>query len=598
MASKKSTVYVIDRSESMGHCHEGRTETDLEWGIKYVTDDIGNRILSERKTDQVAVVSVTGDSGATVESELKQFLFEDYQKLKDLTVAGYGSGDLVDGLISAIDVTTNGTAGVKGNKLKYQRMIIVLTNGKSPMNFETSQWNDALNILLEWEIDVRFLVIDKLDLDVIKSEDAESSVKEEQDSVKKEELPEEEEKEEKEKELAKTNIAKLETLCDSIKREASFVASYDEAIWSMSRPKPKEVVVTARSYVGTLTLGESGTDMGVSINVIVYPMTRVAAPISAKSFALASDGKLMDVGIARDYLVVEDESKPEDATTVNSDQIDAGYPYGSEIIPVSEHVEQLLGEFGTTQSMEIVGFVDAERVDRWALMGSSDFVVASKDRDSIALSSFVRSMYEEDKRAVARYVRKDNVAVQMVLLSPYFDIDFESLVMCPLPFADDVRKYQFPSLDRFMTRSGNAELPENHPQRVAREPTHEMLQLMESVVESMDLMDVDVNENESMEFAVPEETFNPVIHKVRQAIKECALSGDTETLPTPLPILFEASRPPQSVVDKSSAQLERLHTLFDLKKVEKKKTIKQEASEMEAKLKAPKTGLDLDLLFA
>lgn len=569
MASKKSTVYVVDRGESMGHCHNGRTQTDLEWGMKYITDDIGNRILSERKTDCVGVVSVTGDASTCVESKIKQFLFDDYQALRKLEKAGLGEGDLADALIQAIDLTIEGTSGVKGNKLKYERMIILLTNAHTPISFESGQWREAFQKLKEWEIDVRVLVIDKPD-DNIKLEDG----------IKVEGNPN-----------VIQNIQKLEELCQAIGRESSFIASYEEAIWSMSRPKPREVAVLARAYTGTLTLGDTQAhgSQALSINITTYPMTRVATAVSAKSFA-EIDGQLYDVGIVPDY-VLEEKNKSE--TAVARDKIEAGYPYGSEIIPVSEVVEQLLGEFNTNQSMQIVGFVDADRVDRWALMGQTDFVVATKDRDSLALSSFVRAMYEEDKRAVARFVRKDNSTVQMVLLSPYFDIEFECLVMCPLPFADDYRKFNFPALDKCMSRYGK-ELPTDNEQRIAREPTQEMLSHMEAVVDCLDLMDVDMGQ----EFAIPEDTFNPVIHRVKQAIKECALSGDTENLPETLPILLEVSRPPAELVERSKEHLDKLRELFDLKRVEKRKTLKEEAAEMEAKLKAPKQHLDLDLLFA
>jgi hypothetical protein len=53
-----------------------------------------------------------------------------------------------------------------------------------------------------------------------------------------------------------------------------------------------------------------------------------------------------------------------------------------------------------------------------------------------------------------------------------------------MPFADDVRKYTFASLDKLVSKKG--ELIREHPYL----PTEEQLDAMDNFVDSMDLMDV------------------------------------------------------------------------------------------------------------
>lgn len=59
-----------------------------------------------------------------------------------------------------------------------------------------------------------------------------------------------------------------------------------------------------------------------------------------------------------------------------------------------------------------------------------------------------------------------------------------------MPFADDLRKYTFQSLDKLYNKKG--ETIENHPNI----PTDEMMTTMDKFVDSMDLMDAGEKDEE------------------------------------------------------------------------------------------------------
>jgi hypothetical protein len=44
MAQKEATVYIVDVGASMAECHGGRSESDLEWAMKYVWDKITSTV--------------------------------------------------------------------------------------------------------------------------------------------------------------------------------------------------------------------------------------------------------------------------------------------------------------------------------------------------------------------------------------------------------------------------------------------------------------------------------------------------------------------------------------------------------------------------
>jgi len=118
-------------------------------------------------------------------------------------------------------------------------------------------------------------------------------------------------------------------------------------------------------------------------------------------------------------------------------------------------------------------------------MGETGLVVPQRgnDQSEIALSALIHALHEVESYAVARYVQKDGVQPQIMLLKPNPGIedDFECLYDVPLPFAEDVRSYQFPPLDKVLTVTGNV-LTEH---RLL--PSGDLNEAMSDYVDAMDI---------------------------------------------------------------------------------------------------------------
>ena len=99
----------------------------------------------------------------------------------------------------------------------------------------------------------------------------------------------------------------------------------------------------------------------------------------------------------------------------------------------------------------------------------------------VALSSLVQAMNDLRKYAVARYVTRDGSEPKMCVLAPSSVGDIDCLLMVKMPFADDVRKYTFGSLDVLVNKKGERVL--EHPYI----PTGEQCEAMDRFVDSMDL---------------------------------------------------------------------------------------------------------------
>jgi len=116
-------------------------------------------------------------------------------------------------------------------------------------------------------------------------------------------------------------------------------------------------------------------------------------------------------------------------------------------------------------------------------MYRSSITIASKinEKAAMALSSLIHALYELDSYAIARFVEKDGKEPKMILLAPSIDADFECLVDIELPFAEDIRQYKFPPLDKVVTVGGKNLVQHRNL------PNDELMQAMSDYVDSMDL---------------------------------------------------------------------------------------------------------------
>lgn len=116
-------------------------------------------------------------------------------------------------------------------------------------------------------------------------------------------------------------------------------------------------------------------------------------------------------------------------------------------------------------------------------MGESCITIAQRTNDKarMALSSFVHALHELDSCAIARIVTKDGKDPQILLLAPYIEPDLEGLIDVPLPFAEDVRTYRFPPLDKVITASGAVVTKHRNL------PGDDLVNAMSDYVDSMDL---------------------------------------------------------------------------------------------------------------
>lgn len=116
-------------------------------------------------------------------------------------------------------------------------------------------------------------------------------------------------------------------------------------------------------------------------------------------------------------------------------------------------------------------------------MSNTNVIIAERANDaaSLALSSLIHALYELESYAVARLVTKENKPPMLILLAPSIEPDYECLIEVQLPFAEDVRSYRFPPLDKIITVSGKVVTEHRNL------PSDNLKDAMSDYVDSMEL---------------------------------------------------------------------------------------------------------------
>ncbi|KAH6897257.1 SPOC like C-terminal domain-containing protein [Thelonectria olida] len=581
MAEKEATVFILDLGSSMAQAHNGREESDLDWSMRYVWDKITDIVSASRKTLCVGVLGLRtdetsnklqDDEGYENISELQPLSAMTMTSLRDLQAkikpSGAEFGDAISAIVLAVEMIDTFT-----KKLKYKRKIVLVTDGQGPIDADGI--GDISKKINDSNIQLTVLGVDFDDLDYGFKEEDKPDTKAENE---------------------KTLKALVED-CDM-----GIFATIAEAIDELDMPRVK-AVKPYKTFDGPLTLGDPEKfPAAMKINVERYFKTHLARPLAASTVVVKSEQgggsqEIVDEDVmegvefsavkqARSYKV-NDPDAPGGKRDVEFDTLAKGFEYGRTAVHISES-EHNITKIETVKSFSIVGFVPFAKYEPFLNMGDACVTVARKSdtKSEAALSSLVWALSELESYAVARIVPKDGKDPLLVLLAPGIEPDLECLYDIPLPFAEDIRSYQFPPLDRVITVSGQTLTKHRFL------PTDELNDAMSDYVDAMDLSTYGIDEEGNpAEYAPIDDTYNPLIHRINHAVKTRAIHP-AKPIPETPSILLRYAQPPDDLIEKVQRKIDALTEAAEVKKVPPKAKGKRARDTVK-----PISGLDIDALL-
>ncbi|XP_013872177.1 X-ray repair cross-complementing protein 5 isoform X2 [Austrofundulus limnaeus] len=248
-------------------------------------------------------------------------------------------------------------------------------------------------------------------------------------------------------------------------------------------------------------------------------------------------------------------------TEVQKDDIIQGFRYGSDIVPFSKFDQEQMKYKHDGKCFAVLGFTKQNTILRHQFMGTGVvkvFPARDDEHAGVALSALIRALDELQMAAIVRYAYDRRSNPQVGAAFPLIKPSYECLLYVQLPFMEDLRHFQYPSLDN---------------KKIA--PSESQLSAVDQLIDSMMLVGQD-EDHELRDLFKPHHLPNPAFQRHFQCLHHRAVHPGS-SLPTMEPWLEAALDRPEIIKERCQAPLEALKKLFPLTQVEKKKPLKTSA---------------------
>ncbi|TYG44369.1 hypothetical protein ES288_D11G092700v1 [Gossypium darwinii] len=286
----------------------------------------------------------------------------------------------------------------------------------------------------------------------------------------------------------------------------------------------------------------------MKIKVWVYKKTQEEKFPTLKKYSekAPASNKLAthQVKVSYEYKSVDGSS----TSVIPPEQRIKGYRYGPQVVPIST-AEWDAVKFKPEKGIKVLGFTDASKIKRHCYMKDVYLFIAEpgNTRATLAVSAIARAMKEMNAVAILRCVwRQGQQNVVVGVLTPNISQNYkipDSFYFNVLPFAEDVREYQFPSFNSFP-----ASWQPNDQQQKAADELVQMLDLAPSGKEAL----------------LPEFTPNPVLERFYRHLELKAKQPDAAVPPLD-ETLKNIVEPDPELVAENKSVFDALHRHFELR---------------------------------
>ncbi|CAO1630381.1 unnamed protein product [Sympodiomycopsis kandeliae] len=646
------TTFVVDISSTMGQkravlddfvdehgriSQKERTTTNLEWCLDFVSRKAQEIIFCGLKTAQMSIVTfgsprtlnavvdadpeIEGYRGVDELARLGQPTVATLELLRSLRAVQEGEGgehpDPLDALICALTAMGDpDRGGVNPTSKSWKRTIYLITDARHAMNKDST---DAIaDRIKEDGVSLRVIGVDFDDEEYGFVEEAKDDIKAENEAW---------------------WHNWLQELPDS--RIATAAHAIEQATLPAISLQGSAPYATALTFGDPAAQYSSGDTLSVPVKMLklttrVLPMARKTlsklaeqtesakrekeATQQAMSDVVSQDGVALptptpnlpqvdnDEALSNTYRV--DQRRlfffAEEAKEVGTDhaqplaegeenKFGQAYKLGASLIPITDDLDV---EWQSTVGMEIINWVKQSSFRRNYLLGDVWNVFADSNNleAQVQLSSLAKAMQLQEKLALVRFVRKQNAEPKLGILYPVVraeETQAEYFHFAEVPFSEDLKRYTFPSLERVVTADGK-ELKEHRSL-----PSERMISTMDKLVESMDLSHAFKGEDgEDEPWFSTEDSFNPAIHRMKDAVAWRVMHPDSKELKRPHWEVDKFLDRPTEIQEASAPWIEECKELFNIRYYPEKGIIKAKEKrerEIAARAQAALKRYELDL---
>nr|AIL94178.1 Ku80 [Tigriopus japonicus] len=290
----------------------------------------------------------------------------------------------------------------------------------------------------------------------------------------------------------------------------------------------------------------------ISINTVGYIQTRREPPKSWKK-CLANPPANADVDELKAATTFVKNNDAQEV--VEGDNLIESYKYGPELITVADEDKAAFSYDGGPKSLCVLGFVPQDDIQRQWLLGDGSMVfqpVEDDEPSTAALSALAFAMHDMRMAAIVRKVYRAKATPRMGLLVPEYrsndeGVDELTIVFIELPYAEDLRQYEFAPVFNDSIR-----------------PSSSQLEAMDDYIDNMMLIEdgEDLLKTETIMNPCNQYLYRCLTHRVTQPGK---------ILPDVPPRIKEFMKPPRELAQKMDIFVKRLQELFPCEEIDRKK---------------------------
>ncbi|XP_042405797.1 ATP-dependent DNA helicase 2 subunit KU80-like [Zingiber officinale] len=318
-------------------------------------------------------------------------------------------------------------------------------------------------------------------------------------------------------------------------------------------------IKTRRINPVTIFRGDLELSSTMKIKVWVYKKTAEEKFPTLKKYsdeAPTSDKYAThEVKVDFEYKIMEDPDK-----IVPPEQRIKGYRYGPQVVPISAS-EWEAAKVKLKKSVKLLGFTKASNISRHYYMKDVNIFIPEPGNTKaiIAVSALARAMQEKNRSAILRCVWREGQGKVIVgVLTPNLssvDKIPDSFYFNVLPFAEDVREFQFPSLSKFSSC----------------QPDEKQQEAADDFVKMLDL-----TSSNGKELLQPEYTPNPVLAQFYRFLdlKSKDPGSDIPELDNSLKKIAE---PDFDILSRNKSITNHFEKQFELKENSKKRKLSRHA---------------------
>ncbi|XP_061371049.1 ATP-dependent DNA helicase 2 subunit KU80 isoform X2 [Gastrolobium bilobum] len=472
-------------------------------------DEVGIILFGTKDTDNELTTEVGGYQHVVVLKNIKVVDGDIVEALQQLP-QGTTDGDFLDAIIVGMDMLIK----FFGETNKGKKRLCLITNAQCPIKESVEGTKEDQVTTIAKQMTVHGMRMESIIMRGKLSQDADKRIMDENDRL--------------------LNIFSKET--------STRLLYVENPISLFGALRTRNITPT------TVFRGDLEFSPKLRIKVMVYKKTAEEKfPILKKYSDKAppnDKSATREVKVDYEYKSSDDHDK-----VVPPDQRIKGYRYGPQIVPISS-AEWEAVKFKPEKGVKLLGFTDSSNVLRHHYMKDVYVFIAEPGNTKaiLAVSALARAMKEMNKVAILRCVwRQGQANVVIGVLTPNVS-DREnipdSFYFNVLPFAEDVREFQFPSFSNFPA---------------SWQPNEQQLEAAANLIKTFDLAP-----HGKEEVLLPDFTPNPVLERFYRYLELKSKHPDAAVPPID-DTLKKITEPDTDLLLQNKSMIDSFRRSFELK---------------------------------